>query len=342
MKKVFLIATLAITIFSCKKSETTSSESQKPFNNKETINKMVEITKQQTVILKEKIEALKASNTRMTNSQYEDFVRNSIEEYSEALISSEPNYVENNNFQINAIDNENWNGEPDVYSGDAESALPASLLTRFDGVADQLQALDDNPIYDNQTNLNSGGIEMENILQNQINSINNDATLSAIDKQGLSDAFQAAKELIQPEIGYFNVLADGAQSLNQDINTWRNRTFMGKLIRAVARVAIAVVAVAVVTAIIVKGAPLIAAGGKFAAKILAKGATKSILFGVGKKVAVTNALGLTSTITGGLVMPGALYFGGIAGVVKASTKWDTDMSMKYWYKEFDFKFKLKP
>jgi len=216
------------------------------------------------------------------------------------------------------------------------------LLTRFDAVADQLEAIDNNPIYDNETNLNNGGVEMENILQSQINSINNDASLSIVDKQGLSDAFQAAKELIQPEIGYFRTLAEGAQALNQDINTWRGRTFFGKLIRAVARVAIAVVAVAVVTAIIVKGAPLIAAGGKFAAKIAAKGATKSILFGVGKKVAVTNVLGMTSTITGGLVMPGALYFGGVAGVVKASTKWDTDMSMKYWYKELDFKFKAKP
>lgn len=339
---MFIAALIAASLFSCKKNETQEAELPTPFNNKETINKMVEITKQQTAKLKQKIEALTAQNVRMTNSQYENFVRENIEEYSQALIDAEPNYVENNNFQINQIDPENWTGEPNIYSGDAVSALPTSLLNRFDAVADQLEAIDNNPIYDNETNLNNGGVEMENILQTEINSINNDASLSTVDKQGLSDAFLAAKELIQPEIGYFRTLAEGAQALNQDINTWRGRTFFGKLIRAVARVAIAVVAVAVVTAIIVKGAPLIAAGGKFAAKIAAKGATKSILFGVGKKVAVTNVLGMTSTITGGLVMPGALYFGGIAGVVKASTKWDTEMSMKYWYKELDFKFKAKP
>ena len=336
------MAIIAVALFSCRKSEPTEREQPTPFNNRETINKMVEITKQQTVKLKQKIEALTSQNVRMTNAQYENFVRENIEEYSQALIDAEPNYVENNNFQINQIDPENWTGEPNIYSGDAESALPNILLTRFDAVADQLEAIDNNPIYDNESNLNNGGIEMENILRNQINSINNDASLSTIDKQGLSDAFQAAKELIQPEIGYFRTLAEGAQALNQDINSWRGRTFFGKLIRAVARVAITVVAVAVVTAIIVKGAPLIAVGSKFALKIGAKGATKSILFGVGKKVTYTNALGMAAAHTGGLVMPGALYFGRITGVVKASTKWDTDMSMKYWYKELDFKFKAKP
>ena len=184
---------------------------------------------------------------------------------------------------------------------------------------------------------------MENILQNQINSINSDVTLSLIDKQGLTDAFLVAKALIQPEIAYFRTLAEGAQALNQDMNTWRaNRTFKGKLIRAVARVAITIVAVAVITAVIVKAAPLVAAGSKFTLKIGAKGAMKSILFGVGKKVIYTNALKMAAAHTGGLVMPGALYFGGITGVDKASTKWCTDMSMKYWYKDLDFKFKAKP
>jgi len=40
-------------------------------------------------------------------------------------------------------------------------------------------------------------VAVENILQNQINSINSDVTLSLIDKQGLTDAFLAAKALIQ-------------------------------------------------------------------------------------------------------------------------------------------------
>jgi hypothetical protein len=341
-KKVFTAALIAVSLFSCKKSEKLEVEQPAPFNNRETINKMVEITKLQTVKLKQKIEALTAQNLRMTNAQYENFVRQNIEEYSQALIEAEPNYVENNNFQINQIDTEDWTGEPNIYSGDAESALPNTLLTRFDAVADQLEAIDNNPIYDNESNLNNGAIEMENILQAQINSINNDASLSTIDKQGLSDAFQAAKELIQPEIGYFRTLAEGAQALNQDITTWRGKTFWGKLLRAVARVAIAVVAVALVTAMVVYGAPLLAASSKFALKIAAKGATKSILFGVGKKVTYTNALGMAITHAGGLVMPGALYFGGVTGVVKASTKWDTDMSLKYWYKELEFKFKAKP
>ena len=344
-KKVFTVAITALALFGCKKNEATEMEATTPFSNKETISKMVAITKQQTEKLKQKIDALIAQNASMTSAQYQNFVRENIEEYSQALIEAEPNYVENNNFQINQIDTENWTGEPNIYSGDAVSSLPNTLLTRFDNVADQLEAIDNNPIYDNESNLNNGGIEMENILQNQINSINSDASLTAIDKQGLSDAFLAAKELIQPEIGYFRTLAEGAQSLNQDMNTWGHRTFFGKLIRAVARVAIAVVAVAVVAAIIVKAAPLVASvGSKFVGKIGIQGAAKSILFGVKKTVIATapNAAGIIPSITGGLVMPGALMFGGIVGVVKASTKWDTDMSMKYWYKEVDFKFKLKP
>ena len=40
--------------------------------------------------------------------------------------------------------------------------------------------------------------------------------------------------------------------------------------------------------------------------------------------------------------PGSLYFGGIGGVVKSGLKWNDDMSLKKWYKEFDFKTKAKP
>ena len=86
---------------------------------------------------------------------------------------------------------------------------------------------------------------------------------------------------------------------------------------------------------------LAAASSKFVLKIGAQSAAKSIFIGVGKKAVATTIAGPV-TYTGGLVMPGALIFGGITGGVKAATKWDTDMSIKYWYKEIDFKLKLKP
>ena len=258
---------------------------------------MVAITKQQTAKLKVKIETLTAQNVSMTISQYDNFVRENIEEYSQALMESEPNYLLSDGFQVNQINNEDWN-VPNVYSGDAETALPNTLLTRFDNVAEQLDAIDNNPIYNNEANLNNCGIEMEIILQNQIKTINNDVTIATTDKQGLIDAFLAAKALIQPEIGYFRTLAEGAQSLNQDITTWRHRTFMGNLIRAVARVAITVVAVAVITAVIVKGAALIPALSKFTAIVATKGFVKSIFYGVGKKAATIAGVNIYN-------MPGA-------------------------------------
>jgi len=100
LTRLFLIAIIAIALFSCKKSETTAEEHPTPISNKETIAKMVEITKQQTVKLKEKIAALSSANVRMTNAQYESFVRENIEEYSQALIEAEPYYVENNNLKL--------------------------------------------------------------------------------------------------------------------------------------------------------------------------------------------------------------------------------------------------
>ena len=116
LSKVLFVAFIAMSVFSCKKNQTIEKEQLRPFSNKETISKMVSITKQQTAILKQKINELNASNTRMTNHEYNNFVRDNIELYSEALIESEPNYIENDSFQINQIDDENWDGESNVYT----------------------------------------------------------------------------------------------------------------------------------------------------------------------------------------------------------------------------------
>jgi hypothetical protein len=95
---------------------------------------------------------------------------------------------------------------------------------------------------------------------------------------------------------------------------------------------------AVVAVLVVKVAPLIAGASKFALKIKMKGTLKSVLFGVKKKVSGTIG-GIPITVKGGLYMPGSLILGAGGGVIKACTKWDKDMSLKTWYKEFEFKGK---
>ncbi|MBX9782759.1 MAG: hypothetical protein K2X48_05610 [Chitinophagaceae bacterium] len=342
MKLLSIYLTIGFFLVSCQKNETVQTKQEVPFDNKVTTAKMVEITNNQTKVLKEKIASLVASNARMSSVEYDNFVRENIEQYCNSLVAAEPTYVFNDNFQVNVLDTENWDNQPNVYSGDALTLLPQPILSRFDALADDLEAFENNPIYDNEVNLENGATQIETILQNHINTINLDPNLHFVDKQGISDALNAAKQLVRPELDYFKTLATGAISLGQDISEWRRRTFFGKLIRAVARVAITVVAVAVVTAVLIKGAVLIAPMSKFAVKVGVKGFGKSVFTGVGKTV-TKKITGLpTLSYTGKFVSPGALYFGGIAGVVKASTKWDEDMSMKYWYKEFDFKFKGKP
>jgi hypothetical protein len=119
---------------------------------------------------------------------------------------------------------------------------------------------------------------------------------------------------------------------------------MGKLLRAVGRVAIAVAAVTIASAILVKAALIIKPVAKiFASKVKAAGGFKKAVWkGVKKKYTTPNfTTGVMETFTGGLTTIGSLSLGVGTGIIKASMKWNDDMSLKYWYKEFDFKTKGK-
>ena len=306
----------------------------------ETINKMVAITNRQTQLVKEQIVSLAARQIKMKTSQYNVFVRENVERYCRELVALDPTF-DTDNMQINQVDTNPWGNDPTVFGGDVATVVPAAILTRFDAVADKLQVIEDNPLYNTDAHLNRGGVAMENILQTAINSIKNDPTLKLEDKQLLCDAFETAKALVQPKIAYFKTLAQGAEMLGQDLTIWKKRSFFGKVIRAVARVAIAVVAVTIVTALIIKAAPLVLAKySLLAAKIKSKGALKSSLLGVGKKGKYTIG-GASVPLPAGTSIPSSLWLSGPAGVLKAGIKWDTDMSLKHYYKEFDLKFKVK-
>lgn len=97
---------------------------------------------------------------------------------------------------------------------------------------------------------------------------------------------------------------------------WRKRSFFGRVIRAVARVDIAVVAVAVLTAVVVKTAGL--AGAKFAAAYKGKGLAKKLLLGVTKTRKASKTFKWYSATSVGLG----------PGIVKAAQSWDDNMLLK--------------
>jgi hypothetical protein len=207
-------------------------------------------------------------------------------------------------------------------------------------------------MYLEKSNFNNEVEQIESIIESNRTALYQDPSLSISEKESLSDALFAAKSLVRPQVELLNVLAshveifDNAAGIietngQEEVNQSRRRTFFGKLIRAVARVAIAITAVTVATAIIVVGAKVLIPASKFALKVKAKGVAKSIFKGVGKKVPAKSVTGQTVYIKGSFVTPGSLYFGGLAGVVKSGLKWDDDMSLKYWYKEFEYKTKAK-
>lgn len=336
-----MIMSLVLVANSCNKDEQLIEEEAKPLNHDATINRMVTITNEQTASLRDEIATLAAQNTKMSSEQYNGFVRSTIETYVGRLIESEPEHLENNNLQVNKVDPEEaqWSNNTDVYGGSVEQVLPAHLLARIDKLAIRLDAIVESPFYDIESNMTAGAAEIENVIQNEISDINKDITLNVEEKEMLATACIAAKSMVQPQLGFFKTLATGAELLGEDMENFRRRSFFGRLIRAVARVAIAVVAVAIVAVLIVKAAPIIAGASKFALKIKMKGTLKSVLFGVKKKVTGTIG-GLPLTVKGGLYMPGALLLGGSGGVIKAALKWDTDMSLKTWYKEFELKGKV--
>ena len=336
--KLFIFLSFVLLASSCNKDEQLIEEQAKPIDNVATINRMVAITIEQTKALKDEIAALDDKDTKMSTEQYNSFVRGTIETYVGKLIESDPERLQNDNLQINKVDaNESeWSNNQNVYGGNVETILPPHIIARLDKLTLRLDAIIDNPFYEMEININAGATEIENVLQGEITDINNDLTLNPEEKDILTVACMTAKAMVMPQLGFFKTLATGADLLGEDMENFRRRGFWGKLIRAVARVAIAIVAVAVVAVLIIKLAPIIAVGSKFALKIGTKGILKKALFGVSKK-------GISSAgvmIKGGLYMPSSLLLGGSGGIIKAADKWDTDLSLKYWYKEFDFKGKV--
>lgn len=322
---------------------------------------MVEITKEYTNDLKSRLENENLSQKKLLqiannsirldfNFENNAFIQKELQNYCNTLIASEPNYIFNDNLKINSLDDESWENMPDVFSGSPETLFTQPMLKRFDKIASDLEEIENNSMYLEKSNINNEVEQIESIIESNRTALYQDPSLSISEKESLSDASFAAKSLVRPQVELLNVLAshveifDNAAGIietngQEEVNQSRRRTFFGKLIRAVARVAIAITAVTVATAIIVVGAKVLIPASKFALKV--KGVAKSIFKGVGKKVPAKSVTGQTVYIKGSFVTPGSLYFGGLAGVVKSGLKWDDDMSLKYWYKEFEYKTKAK-
>lgn len=322
---------------------------------------MVEITKEYTNDLKSRLENENLSQKKLLqiannsirldfNFENNAFIQKELQNYCNTLIASEPNYIFNDNLKINSLDDESWENMPDVFSGSPETLFTQPMLKRFDKIASDLEEIENNSMYLEKSNFNNEVEQIESIIESNRTALYQDPSLSISEKESLSDASFAAKSLVRPQVELLNVLAshveifDNAAGIietngQEEVNQSRRRTFFGKLIRAVARVAIAITAVTVATAIIVVGAKVLIPASKFALKV--KGVAKSIFKGFGKKVPAKSVTGQTVYIKGSFVTPGSLYFGGLAGVVKSGLKWDDDMSLKYWYKEFEYKTKAK-
>jgi hypothetical protein len=362
MKHTLLIIGTFLFLTSCQKNQSPTQSAETNYNLNETVKKIINITENRTNELKKIIKNNEYSSNHTNkelnisfsaqNFQQNGFVENEIRNYCNSLIAAEPNFLFNDNFTINTAVSENWDGLPNVFSGNAESLFSHPILTRFDNISQELEVIENNTKYLDKTNFTEEVQQIEAIFQNHSNAVNTDPLLSSSEKEALIDALMAAKSLVKPQMEYFNVLANyietpnigiGVQSdTDHEINQSRKRTFFGKLVRAVTRVVLTIAAVTVATAIIVVGAKMIVPASKFAMKVKAKGLSKSIFQGVGKKVTKIHGNGLPNTVyTGKFVTPGSLYFGSIAGVVKSSLKWDSDLSLKKWYKEFDFKTKAK-
>lgn len=326
---------------------------------------MVEITKEYTNDLKSRLENENLSQKKLLqtannsirldfNFENNAFIQKELQNYCNTLIASEPNYIFNDNFKINSLDDESWENMPDVFSGSPETLFTQPMLKRFDKIASDLEEIENNSMYLEKSNFNNEVEQIESIIESNRTALYQDPSLSISEKESLSDALFAAKSLVRPQVELLNVLAshveifDNAAGIietngQEEVNQSRRRTFFGKLIRAVARVAIAITAVTVATAIIVVGAKVLIPASKFAMKVKAKGVAKSIFKGVGKKETQIRGNGIPNAVYAGkFVTPGSLYFGGIGGVVKSGLKWNDDMSLKKWYKEFDFKTKAKP
>lgn len=86
---------------------------------------MVEITKEYTNDLKSRLENENLSQKKLLqiannsirldfNFENNAFIQKELQNYCNTLIASEPNYIFNDNFKINSLDDESWENMPDV------------------------------------------------------------------------------------------------------------------------------------------------------------------------------------------------------------------------------------
>lgn len=166
-----------------------------------------------------------------------------------------------------------------------------------------------------------------------------------LDKDAMMVALDAAKQLVAPQANFLNALVQYSIAHGSDPNTtWRQRTLFGKILRAVARVAIMVAVTAIVTAAVIKTAGALApVGSKLALKIKGKSLANLAFKGVKYKGTTSIAGGSTAPIVGGFSMPGAIITGGITGVISAVQKFNYEMPYNgdYW-NEIKFYAKPKP
>jgi hypothetical protein len=196
-----------------------------------------------------------------------------------------------------------------------------------------------------QDNLSNAIYDIQSVIDQEKHKVDQIVGLAQIDKDALKAALQGARDLAGPQAEYLNALAEASFAMGVDPNIhWRQSRFLGRVLRAVARVAIMVVAAAVVTAAIIKTAGLIApAASKLALKIKGKSLTNLAFKGV-KYKGTTKLAGVgTRTVVGGFAMPGALVTGGAYGVINAYQKWNKPMPADgNWWNEFKISVKIYP
>jgi hypothetical protein len=271
--------------------------------------------------------AEKEKNRLLQNSAFqEQFFTESINEHCNTLLSLDPQHVFNDGFVWQSPTMPSMFFEPDAISGD-----PAFMNTpetkHLESLDVRLRQIESQAV-NSEADVNAQITQMEGALDAEISSVIADPSMDMLSKQESIDALFGTRQMLRSEANYLQTLMsvtdpDNGQNIIE--LQQRKRSFLGKLVRAVARVAIAVVAVTVVTALVVKTGGL--ASVKFAAAIKKTGSFwNGVLYGV----KVKSGVGTYSS----------LVLGGVYGAINATTKWEKDMSIEKWYNEF--KITIKP
>lgn len=340
---IFIIF-LSMIVFSCNKTKIELQEQSNMEKSNEVLKKMTDITNLHTQKLNDKIVELKSRNARLSAEQQNEFIDGAVHNYCNQLIELEPQSVFNDNFQWNAPF-EDFGSGPDVLETDPSAILPTTFTNVFQSLENRIVAIESNPMYDQEINFNDGMAQIQNALTQEIGSINSISNMHPLDKEAMTVALDGAKQLVAPQAAFLNSLVQASFALGNDPNvTWRQRTLFGKILRAVARVAIMVAVTAVVTAAVIKSAGALApVGAKFALKIKGKTLANLAFKGVKYKGTTPLAGGGTASITGGFSLPGALITGGIMGAISAVQKFNSELPSNgnYW-NEIKFYAKAKP